>query len=124
LTCGQEVVYLHRDGSRHGGTICDVHFDEAEPYYSVRLANGSEKQTVRDRLELPARNDGLAQHLQCPITLEVMTDPVIAADGITYERTAIEDWLRTHNTSPLTNTPLTSKSLTPNLVVRGIISSL
>ena len=42
--------------------------------------------------------------LVCPITLEIMSDPVVAADGRTYERSAIEDWLSTgKQTSPLTN---------------------
>lgn len=30
----------------------------------------------------------------CPITTEVMDDPVIAADGYTYERSAIEEWFK------------------------------
>jgi hypothetical protein len=42
----------------------------------------------------------------CPITMEVMRDPVIAADGHTYEREAIENWLRRgHRTSPQINLP-------------------
>ena len=30
----------------------------------------------------------------CPITHDVMVDPVVAADGETYERAAIEQWIR------------------------------
>jgi hypothetical protein len=30
----------------------------------------------------------------CPITLEVMTDPVCTTDGHVYERSAIEGWFR------------------------------
>jgi hypothetical protein len=37
----------------------------------------------------------------CPITLEMMTDPVIDPDGNSYERSAIEDWVKTHSTSPI-----------------------
>ena len=39
--------------------------------------------------------DGLRADLRCPISLEVMRDPVIAADGHSYERASIEQWLRT-----------------------------
>ncbi|EKX45487.1 hypothetical protein GUITHDRAFT_53147, partial [Guillardia theta CCMP2712] len=39
----------------------------------------------------------------CPISMEVMKDPVIAMDGHSYERQNIERWLEDHNTSPLTN---------------------
>lgn len=38
-----------------------------------------------------------------PISQELMSDPVITADGHTYERAGIERWLAEHDTSPLTN---------------------
>ena len=44
----------------------------------------------------------LDEELTCPITAELMVDPVIAADGQTYEREAMELWLEKHDTSPLT----------------------
>jgi len=47
----------------------------------------------------------------CPITHELMNDPVATVDGLIYERKAIEDWLQTHNTSPLTNKIVDSKTL-------------
>lgn len=40
---------------------------------------------------------------KCPITHDVMTDPVICNDGHSYERSAIERWFESHNTSPFTN---------------------
>ena len=33
----------------------------------------------------------------CPISMRTMVDPVVTADGQTYERTFIEEWLRTHS---------------------------
>lgn len=51
-----------------------------------------------------------------------MRDPVLAADGFTYERSAIEDWLRRKGTSPMTNTPLAHLQLTPNHIVRSAVS--
>ena len=44
-----------------------------------------------------------------------MTDPVVAADGHTYERAAIEAWLKSHQTSPMTREPLAHKNLVPNV---------
>lgn len=38
----------------------------------------------------------------CPITGDVMKDPVIAMDGYTYERTAIVEWLSRSGVSPMT----------------------
>ncbi len=39
----------------------------------------------------------------CPITREIMNDPVIDPDGNTFERAAIENWLKEHSTSPIVN---------------------
>ena len=44
----------------------------------------------------------------CPITHELMRDPVSTVDGLTYERSAIETWLATNDTSPLTGKQLAS----------------
>ena len=46
-----------------------------------------------------------------------MRDPVLTADGTTYEREAIATWLEAHDTSPLTNLPLPHKRLMPNLAL-------
>jgi serine/threonine-protein phosphatase 6 regulatory ankyrin repeat subunit B len=59
----------------------------------------------------------------CPITAEIMTDPVSTVDGFTYEREAITEWLRTKDTSPVTGTTLESKTLIPNLSLRSMIRS-
>ena len=61
---------------------------------------------------------------KCPITYEIMDDPVFTADGNTYERSSIERWLKTHNTSPSTNIPLLHKNLTPNIALKQLISRL
>jgi hypothetical protein len=54
----------------------------------------------------------------CPITQDLMRDPVIAADGTCYEREAIETWFAHHDTSPLTNLPIANKHLKPNDALR------
>merc|ERR1711879_402376 len=38
----------------------------------------------------------------CPLTGRLMIDPVVAADGHTYERRAIEEYLKLSNYSPVT----------------------
>lgn len=49
------------------------------------------------------------------LSRNIMSDPVIAADGFTYNRPEITLWLLTNNTSPKTQEPLDSKSLVPNM---------
>ena len=55
--------------------------------------------------------DAFSKTLMCPITNEIMQKPVVAADGFTYERSAIIRWLMTKNKSPLTGMPLLDQSL-------------
>ncbi|CAI5991117.1 unnamed protein product, partial [Closterium sp. NIES-64] len=54
---------------------------------------------------------------------ERMSDPVVAADGFTYERSSIEEWLKTHDTSPVNGQPLPHKFLTPNNTLRMLLNS-
>ncbi|TYJ07075.1 hypothetical protein E1A91_A12G279100v1 [Gossypium mustelinum] len=54
-------------------------------------------------------------HFVCPIFQEVMKDPLIAADGFTYEADAIRGWLDSgHDRSPMTNLKLEHCNLVPN----------
>ncbi len=57
----------------------------------------------------------------CPITGEPMREPVVAADGHTYERSAIARWLQASDKSPLTGSVLLHKNLVPNYM---LLSSL
>ena len=57
----------------------------------------------------------------CPIGQEIMRDPATCADGHSYERAAIQCWLATHDTSPLTGAQLPSKVLIPNHALRNSI---
>lgn len=58
----------------------------------------------------------------CPIFQETMQDPVVAADGFTYEAEALRGWLDSgHETSPMTNLALSHKNLVPNHALRSAI---
>lgn len=59
--------------------------------------------------------------LQCPITIELMMDPVVAADGFAYEREAIKNWLQSKVHSPLTNLPLPTKQVYTSHTLRSLI---
>ena len=58
---------------------------------------------------------------ECPITRDRMVDPVVAADGHTYERASIEAWLAKNSTSPMTCERLQSRALLPNHALRNAI---
>jgi len=61
------------------------------------------------------------KHIMCPITLEIMKDPVIVVSGDSYERTAIEQWFYSNNTLPLSNVVINDKTLYPNRALKIFI---
>lgn len=67
-------------------------------------------------------SDEIPQRLICAITNQIMSDPVVAADGYTYEREAIKKWLSAHHTSPKTGEVLKHKELTENRDKKGDVS--
>ena len=52
-----------------------------------------------------------------------MKEPCVAADGYTYDREAIQDWLRENDTSPdpVTNLPLPDKNILANYTLYSAI---
>ncbi|KAL2324995.1 hypothetical protein Fmac_024053 [Flemingia macrophylla] len=61
----------------------------------------------------------------CPITSQIFCDPVTLETGQTYERKAIQEWLRTGNTTcPITRQPLSANTLPKtNYVLKRLITS-
>ncbi|EGB08452.1 hypothetical protein AURANDRAFT_64076 [Aureococcus anophagefferens] len=70
----------------------------------------------------PLRCDSLPDEFTCPISFELMEDPVIAADGHTYERRAIAAWFERRRTSPITNEALPNLDLVPAHAIRSMIA--
>lgn len=61
----------------------------------------------------------------CPISLQIMKDPVTVPTGITYDRESIEKWLFSgkNNTCPVTKQVISDCDLTPNHTLRRLIQS-
>ncbi|XP_041027743.1 U-box domain-containing protein 8 [Juglans microcarpa x Juglans regia] len=62
---------------------------------------------------------------KCPISLEIMSDPVILSSGHTFDRPSIQRWLDAgHRSCPVTKLPLPDNpSLIPNHALRSLISN-
>ena len=84
---------------------------------------GGDEQKLKSRMQALKGifKDKIPNEFVCPITQDILIDPVMAQDGNTYERSAIESWFAKHQTSPLTNEVLASKTLVPNLALRKLI---
>ncbi|XP_077245642.1 U-box domain-containing protein 44-like isoform X2 [Tasmannia lanceolata] len=62
------------------------------------------------------------QSFYCPITRDVMVDPIQTSSGQTFERSAIEKWFEDGNTTcPMTMTPLNREIIRPNITLRKSI---
>ena len=83
-----------------------------------QLTTAQEKLSGLEQQRLEAETP---PHLRCPITLQRMCSPVIVADGHTFERRSIEEWLTRHNTNPLTGATLRNCALVPSLALRDAI---
>lgn len=59
----------------------------------------------------------------CPLSKQLMRDPVIISTGQTYDRPFIQKWLKAgHRVCPITQQVLSHSLLTPNYLVREMIS--
>ncbi|XP_060184265.1 U-box domain-containing protein 21-like [Lycium barbarum] len=64
----------------------------------------------------------IPSHFLCPISLDLMKDPVTLCTGISYDRENIEKWIEAGNSMcPVTNQPLRNFDLIPNHAIRKMI---
>lgn len=67
----------------------------------------------------------IPHYFLCPISLEIMRDPVTLCSGITYDRESIEQWIfcSKNKTCPITRQPLPDLDVTPNHTLRRLIQA-
>ena len=103
-TCGVVSVNLPRIRSFYG---CHVYTSEHERHTMCMLC---------DRLNQGQQSEAV-MYVQA-----IMTEPVIAADGHTYEKAAVHEWLLHHTTSPVTGDFLAHTRLVPNFLIKTVLA--
>ncbi|KAK7291345.1 hypothetical protein RIF29_06409 [Crotalaria pallida] len=64
----------------------------------------------------------IPNHFMCPISLDMMKDPVTLSTGITYDRESVEKWFDDGNcTCPVTNEVVRNFDMIPNHSLRAMI---
>jgi hypothetical protein len=91
---------------------------------SERTRKPNQTSAATSKVDDDKQKSLVLDNLTCPLTMNVFVDPVIAADGFTYERSAIKKWLEKNDCSPMTNQKLSTKDLSPNNVIKLIINAL
>jgi hypothetical protein len=109
-----------------GGGAARIHVEKPALQDETRdeTMDATPARRTKRETELEAELESIREQCICPITFEPMRDPVTAADGLSYERSAIEEWLAKKTTSPYTNEPLKNKSLLPNIALRALARQL
>ena len=103
----------------------DAEDDEEQDAPPTKRARSARTATISIGITVNTGGVGavLQPFLQCPISHEIMVDPVVAADGHTYEREALARWLSEKNSSPLTGQPMGTR-MVPNHAVKSMIANL
>lgn len=115
------------EGVRVGWTCVGVngHFVNDQDHLSSLLKEAKKsKKPITVMFEVPVSDDAELAECTCPITTELFVDPVTIADGSTFERANIEEWLKKKDTSPLTNLNLKHKQLTPNTKMKQMCDQI
>ncbi|WVZ75383.1 hypothetical protein U9M48_023439 [Paspalum notatum var. saurae] len=105
------------------GTADAEAFDEASE--ALAKLRDAELGPRKDRAGAGGVNKAAAvpEHFLCPISSEIMRDPVVLASGQTYDRRFIQEWLSAGNrTCPQTQQVLSNTVLIPNHLVRSMVS--
>ena len=68
-------------------------------------------------------NEGYPESFYCPMTFELMTDPVVCPNGTSYERSAITEWVLVNHSSPTTRLKMELDDLRPNRTLKDMIEA-
>lgn len=113
-TINNRIKGTYKENKKQG---CFVDLETGHEYYFV------------DNFEIPKskfksmkkiKKIKVPDEYTCPITYELMLDPVVTTSGMTYERKNIVQWLSRHNTDPLTREKISSVVI-PNVLLKNII---
>lgn len=93
--------------------------------YILNMPELDTKNITSEQVE--ALPEAIQEIITCPITLQIMSDPVMDIRGRTYDRDALVHFLRTReeaggtHVDPMDQRPIPNLLLIPNMAVRNLI---
>ncbi|CAF1709720.1 BnaC03g59040D [Brassica napus] len=134
-SCRSEIEFLEEQIANHDGDVeptgsvingfvaitryCRFLLFGFEEEWRIKNNNNPKKKSKGDG------NDGfitVPKDFVCPISLDLMTDPVIISTGQTYDRTSIARWIEEgHCTCPKTGQMLVDSRIVPNRALKNLI---
>ncbi|KAL3160943.1 hypothetical protein ABBQ38_009335 [Trebouxia sp. C0009 RCD-2024] len=104
-------------------TPCQPTPRQQVPQHSPCQSTSQRQDKIQDSAAAKQRQAIVTPHklLCCPITKVLLTDPVIAADGYTYEKAALLQRLQRSLVSPVTGNMLEHTSCVPNASIKSLL---
>ncbi|CAK8538337.1 unnamed protein product [Lathyrus sativus] len=79
------------------------------------LSSSSSRSMISSMVNIP-------DEFRCPISLDLMRDPVIVSSGHTYDRISIAEWINSgHHTCPKSGQRLIHTALIPNYALKSLV---
>ncbi|KAJ6726885.1 U BOX DOMAIN-CONTAINING [Salix purpurea] len=98
----------------------DRHKEEIKENFEHLSASMDRNQDVSSSSQ--PRPSNIPDEFRCPISLDLMKDPVIVASGHTYDRNSIARWINSgHHTCPKSGQRLIHTALMPNYALKSLL---
>jgi hypothetical protein len=108
VTSSKSVIFVDRDK------------EEIKENFKQRSAFMNRNQDVSSSSQSILSN--IPDEFRCPISLDLMKDPVIVASGHTYDRNSIAQWINSgHQTCPKSGQRLIHMALIPNYALKSMV---
>ncbi|KAL5568815.1 hypothetical protein UlMin_025390 [Ulmus minor] len=96
--------------------------DEPEESKEVKQPSSKSKINFDHSSSSQSMSSNTPHEFRCPISLELMKDPVIVASGHTYDRYSIAQWIDSgHQTCPKSGQRLIHMALIPNYALKSLM---
>ncbi|KAF9676954.1 hypothetical protein SADUNF_Sadunf08G0057000 [Salix dunnii] len=96
------------------------HKEEIKENFKHLSASMNRNQDVSSSSQ--SRPSNIPNEFRCPISLELMKDPVIVSSGHTYDRNSIAHWINSgHHTCPMSGKRLIHMALMPNYALKSLL---
>jgi hypothetical protein len=120
-TVNDIFVYDMINDTRLADAINKMQQDKAmETHYWIRLNERCLK--VLTKIQNPDAIPYVPNYFMCPLTLDILWDPVITPSGYSYERKAISEFIRKYGIDPFTKNHLKENDLIPNIQLKEAVS--
>ncbi|CAN1744889.1 U-box domain-containing protein 1 [Linum perenne] len=112
LTYSKSMVFL--DGEKE--------FPKEETTFPMKQQRSSTAGCTLQDLSSSSQSPNIPDEFRCPISLDLMRDPVIVASGHTYDRSSIAQWINSgHHTCPKSGQRLIHMALIPNYALKSLV---